>query len=180
MFKETMQDKATLVRCIETSQVPTKLISAVSEQGTDSIRTLIPECPEDILYGLVWHAVDETRCLTPRGEPRTMGKVARRFKSKLGSFENACKPRDNCDPSWFSTCLKINYAFETFDFGYAFVRDLNEGERKDNAGIGYPQKYYICDGCHRLLVLAVKLVEGVRLRPITLVYLNATECPKES
>jgi hypothetical protein len=156
-----------------------KKIAMFREVGTaDGVRYLEATVAEDILDGLVWHSIDKTRILTPSGELRTMRQVGRRFNEKFLNFEEAKElhHHERYDPSWFKDCPATR-EFDYEKIGSLVVRRLNSSET--DASDGNREAFYICDGCHRMLVLAVGLLRGeLEFRPIRLQFVRGSNCPE--
>lgn len=92
---------------------------------------------------LKWHAIDASRILTPSGECRRLESVAKRAIA-LGGLEKvaALSKRD-----WFNWCVQVydNFAYKQMEC--LILRQESE-------------EWAICDGNHRSLVLAIKLLKG--------------------
>ena len=115
------------------------------------------ELNENEFLSLIWHEIDASRLLTPKGEPRTIRDVAERL-IKCHTFESLCEyqglPSTEHDPSWFDKCLKIDNEFDYDRFCAMWLVEENCIEHKQSP-LG---KYYIEDGAHRSLVLGKRLL----------------------
>ncbi len=104
------------------------------------------------LFSLVWQSVDDTRPLTPVGQPRTIRDCAERLRVYDWSF---ARLRDAGFP-WFEKCVEIDSAFDYAKFGWVALVPTNEDERQESP----TGTYYVFDGVHKTMVLAKKLMRN--------------------
>ena len=103
-------------------------------------------------FHLLWQSIDETRCLAPLGQSRTLFDCASRLAAWGWRFDNLTKGGH----SWFGKCVEIDSCFDYSKFGWLALTICNSAERE-----GSPTgTYYIYDGVHKSIVLAKKLLNS--------------------
>lgn len=126
--------------------VDSRLIREVQQPGQ---MFLLPLETEAEFMKLVWQSVNDTRPLTPPGQPRTLRDCAKRLESYGWSFRQLCE----AGYSWFDKCVAIDQGFDYQKFGWLAVVPLNSHEQRESPS----GTYYIFDGVHKAIVLAKKL-----------------------
>ena len=113
---------------------------------------------EDSFYSLIWQQSDQARLLTPSDQPCCLSDIGKRFNEMNYTFDQLSKPmhlpRSKHDPNWFIACEKIYSTFDIEKFGIISVVPANDNEQKQSTA----GSFYIFDGMHKTLVLAVKLL----------------------
>lgn len=127
--------------------VDSRLLQAIFQPGQLSLLTLETE---DEFLRLVWQAVDETRPLTPKAQPRSVKDCAFRLRFFGWSFEALV----GHGFPWFQKCADIDLAFDFGKVGWIAVTPLLAGEQKETPH----GSYYIYDGVHKSIVLAKRLL----------------------
>lgn len=123
-------------------------------------------------YSLIWHQIDPSRLLTPRGKSRTIEDVANRLQQYDYQFSRLAHPMNlpanEHDPTWFQTCAKIDAEFDWANFGWISMVLPNDIERKQSP----KGTFYIRDGAHKSLVLAKRLISReIEFRPLEALFL---------
>lgn len=114
----------------------------------------------ETFLSLIWHARSDSRLLTPTGQSRTLRDVAKRVIDNGYDFAKLSSvlefKTDGHKPEWFRECKDIYDAFDINKFDWIALTPPTNDELKESPnGI-----FYIYDGCHKSLVLAVRLLEG--------------------
>src|SRR6266849_2775770 len=99
---------------------------------------------------LVWQSIDDTRPLTPVGEPRTLSDCA----SRLSIFGWEFQTLVQAGFEWFRPCVDIDKAFDYGKLGLVALTPLNELEKRETIR----GNYYIYDGVNKSIVLAKRLL----------------------
>lgn len=135
--------------------VDERVIHQVSEPGELNLWQI--RDPNEFL-SLIFQARNESRHLTPPGEPRTLRHVAARILERRLTFEQLASdlgiPRLHHNPRWFRPCIQIDRDFRYSDFGVVTVTTPVEAELAESPG----GNWYIYDGTHKALVLAKRLL----------------------
>ena len=136
--------------------IDSRLMDAIKK---DKCFYLIELNDEESFLSLIWHEIDASRLLTPKGESRCLQDVANRFNKRNYTFEKLSESMNlsanQHDPHWFEACIPINNNFEYENFGWIVIQEANENEMKQSPC----GTFYIYDGAHKSLVLATKLKE---------------------
>jgi hypothetical protein len=127
--------------------VDSRLLLEITQPGQLSLLTLETE---DEFLSLVWQAVDETRPLTPKAQPRSLKDCASRLAFFGWSFEALV----HGGFPWFQKCTDIDVAFDFGKVGWIAVTPLVVGELKETPH----GNYYIYDGVHKSIVLAKRIL----------------------
>ena len=123
-------------------------------------------------YNLIWCEIRATRILS-NGESRTLRDIANRFIECKLTFEDlvdgTVEDTSTYKPGWYKKCLPINNGFEYENFGWLAVHDASQKEINQSPN----GKYYIYDGSHKSLVLAIKLFTGEEeFQPVDVIYID--------
>jgi hypothetical protein len=114
---------------------------------------------EHSFLSLIWHAIDDSRLLTPQGQPRTLRDVAQRIKDNHYSFKDLSSDlgfnSDQHNPGWFEECKRIDDNFDINKFGWIALTPATEDELRSSP----TGTFYIYDGTHKSLVLAKRLLD---------------------
>lgn len=122
---------------------------------------------EHSFLSLVWHARDDSRILTPEGEPRTLLDVARRVINNHYSFNDLSSNlgfnSEKHNPRWFDECKRIDDNFDITKFGWLALTPATENELRSSS----KGTFYIYDGTHKSLVLAKRLLDkSIDFKPL--------------
>jgi hypothetical protein len=115
---------------------------------------------EDVesFLSLIWQEIDDTRLLTPSGQPRTLRDVAERVLKSGHSLEKLASdlgfPINQHKPAWFKKCVPIAQNFSYESFGFVATVPATDSERRQSPN----GSFYIYDGIHKTLVLSILLV----------------------
>jgi hypothetical protein len=124
---------------------------------------------EEAFLDLAWIEIDATRLLTSGGGPRTLRAVATRILSDFGTFDRliGSSPQPGLDPGWFASCARIeNEGFDWDRWTKPWLVPACPSEQRSSPRT----EYYIWEGVHSCLALAVGLVsERIEWRPLTAV-----------
>jgi hypothetical protein len=146
------------------NHVDSRLFTAIAKARSLYI---FPLRDKTSFLSLIWHEINESRLLTPKGLPRTLHDVSERMTANNWTFDklssNLGFPADQHKPEWFKKCLMINENFDYALFGRIAVVQANDNERKKSpAG-----SFYIYDGAHKSLVLSkLLLANEVEFKPV--------------
>jgi len=126
---------------------------------------------KESFLSLIWQEIDASRLLTPKNESRCLKDVANRFIKKNYSFTKLSNsmglPPSKHNPKWFQKCNQMYQSFDYEKFGVITVVPANDIERAQS-----PEgTFYVYDGIHKSLVLAVKLLEGYNFNKVKAVLL---------
>jgi len=120
---------------------------------------LIPLEDEHSFFSLIWHAIDDSRILTPQGQSRTLHDVTQRLIDNNYNFTALSSDlglnSKQHNPKWFDKCKKINDNFDIDKFGWIAVTPATEDELRSSP----KGTFYIYDGTHKSLVLAKRLLD---------------------
>ncbi len=146
------------------NHVDSRLFTAIAKARSLYI---FPLRDKTSFLSLIWHEINESRFLTPKGLPRTLYDVAERMTSNNWTFENLSSnigfPANQHQPEWFKECLIINANFDHALFGRIAVVQANDNERKQSP----TGTFYIYDGAHKSLVLSRLLLSNkVEFNPV--------------
>jgi hypothetical protein len=116
---------------------------------------------------LIWHAIDDSRLLTPQGQPRTLRDVAQRLIDNSYNFSalssNLGLSSGQHNPRWFDKCKRIDDDFDINKFGYIALTPATEDELRSSP----TGTFYIYDGTHKSLVLAKRLLDkSIDFKPL--------------
>jgi hypothetical protein len=95
-------------------------------QSGSPVEKMFIENPDEFL-NLQFHAIDESRLLTPHGEPRTLRRVVERMREMKWPFEILKETIPDMShslhhPEWFRTCSNIEQnGFSYENFGAVFL-----------------------------------------------------------
>jgi len=128
-------------------RVDSRLLLQINQQGQISLLTLETE---DEFLRLVWQAIDETRPLTPKSQPRSLKDCASRLAFFGWSFEALV----HGGFPWFQECTDIDVAFDFGKVGWVAVTPLVKDELRETPH----GSYYIYDGVHKSIVLAKRIL----------------------
>lgn len=128
---------------------------------------ILPLRDKTSFFPMIWHEIDESRLLTPKGSPRTLRDVTERMITNNWTFDklssNIGFPANQYQPEWFHKCLQINVNFDYDLFGRIAVVQANDAERKQSP----TGSFYIYDGAHKSLVLSkLFLSNELEFKPI--------------
>jgi hypothetical protein len=116
---------------------------------------------------LIWHVINDSRLLTPQGQPRTLRDVAQRLIDNNFSFSalssNLSLSSGQHNPRWFDECKRIDDNFDINKFGWIAVTLATEDELRSSP----TGTFYIYDGTHKSLVLAKRLLDkSIDFKPL--------------
>lgn len=163
-----------------TQEEARKVLLQREEDGLKVDKRLLDEIKKGDLYlisledehsflSLIWHAIDDSRILTPQGQSRTLRDVAQRLIDNNYSLNALSSNLDlnanQYNPKWFDKCKKINDNFDIDKFGWIAVTPATEDELRSSP----KGTFYIYDGTHKSLVLAKLLLDKK-------IYFKTLEC----
>jgi hypothetical protein len=113
--------------------VDPRLIREVNAPGKLSLFTLEDE---KSFLSLIWQEINPTRLLTPGGQPRTLGDVARRMIENSWTFSSLCRPMGLMpmyhDPAAFESFRSLDAAFDISKFDFIAVTPANDSEKRQS------------------------------------------------
>ncbi len=136
------------------------------EKDTDFYEIILED--EDSFLSLIWQSVPKVHVVTPPGQARDLRSIANRMIGRGWTFERLSMgpPIEDGehDPNWFIQCARISSGFDFSRFGEIAVRPINKHEEDTNP-LG---TFYIHDGNHKSLVLAVKILRmEIEFQPVS-------------
>lgn len=135
--------------------VDSRLLEEVKKDGDYFLIHLINK---ESFFSLIWQEIDYSRLLTPPGKPRCLFDVGNRFIKCDYSFEQLSEPMqlsaNQHNHQWFKNCISINSDFDYKKFGLITIVPAKDCERTQSP----KGTFYIYDGIHKSLVLAVKIL----------------------
>jgi len=126
----------------------------------------------DSFLSLIWQEIDDSRLLTPRGQPRTLRDVAHRLITRENTFEGLAQDQglsaQHHKPAWFEKCIPIANNFSYEAFGFIAVVPATDAEQKQSPN----GSFYIFDGTHKTIVLSTLLIKKqIKYKPVQAVLL---------